>query len=85
MASQKYWQDECADDNSIDLDEEEEGTLTQQEAEAIFKYECKNWIANNQEKLLNSPFATAYKKPWTKKSAPAFDGGKKKIEIFKTT
>lgn len=81
MASQKHWQDED-ETNSIDLDLDEDDLFTQEEAEAIFKFECKEWIKNNQEKLLNSPFAQAYKKPWTKKTSS--DGGKKRLDFNKT-
>jgi len=79
MASQKHWQDEV-ESNSIDLDISDDNLFTQEEAEAIFRFECKEWIKNNQEKLLNSPFANAYKKPWTKKTSSLLDGGKKKSE-----
>jgi len=68
MASQKHWQDETETD-SIDIENtEDEDLITQEEAEAIFRFECKEWIRLNQKELLNSPFATAYKKPWMRKS-----------------
>jgi len=77
MASQKYWQD----DHTQSLEDDDDSMFTQEEAEAMFKYECKEWIKNNQEKLLESPFAKAYKKPWTKKTSSFnLDGGKKKGE-----
>jgi len=71
MASQKYWQEETLDEasHSIDHSSSAEDLLTQEEAEAIFRFECKQWIKNNQEALLKSPFKTAYNKPWTKKSS----------------
>lgn len=68
MASQKHWQDETGTD-SIDIEDSESDLITQEEAEAIFRFECKEWIRLNQEQLLNSPFAKAYKKPWTRKSS----------------
>jgi len=82
MASQKYWQekDDLDGSHSIDLEHDEDDLFTQEEAEAIFKFECKEWIKNNQEKLLNSPFAQAYKKPWTMKTSSILDGGKNKKE-----
>jgi len=81
MASQKHWLEATEESNSIDVDHEEDDLFTQEEAEAIFKFECKQWIINNQEKLLNSPFAQAYKKPWTKKTSSLLEtGGKKKLE-----
>lgn len=69
MSSQKYWESECADD--IDIEHSDDGgALTQDECEELFKEECRLWIQNNQSKLLGSPFATAYKKPWIKKTSP---------------
>jgi len=68
MASQKHWQDDTQTD-SIDIEHsDEEDLITQEEAEAIFRFECKEWIRLNQKELLNSPFAGSYKKPWTRKS-----------------
>jgi len=90
MASQKHWQDECLDEASHSIDEStEEDMLTQEEAEAIFRFECKEWIRNNSDQILSSPFKTAYKKPWTKKASSTDfltqtntekNGGKKKGE-----
>jgi len=83
MASQKHWQDETEDANSIDLDldHSDDNLITQEEAEAMFKFECKQWIKENQAKLLESPFAKAYNKPWTKKTSSLLEtGGKKKSE-----
>jgi len=68
MASQKYWQDEI-DAESESLGDTEDELLTQEEAEAIFRFECKEWIRNHSEELLKSPFKTAYKRPWTKKTS----------------
>jgi len=88
MASQKHWQDECEDNsNSIDIEHSGDELLTAEEAEAIFRFECKQWIKEHQAELLNSPFKEAYKRPWTKKSSstaflkttPTGNGGKKKI------
>lgn len=64
--SQKYW------DESIDLgDEDSEELMTREEAEELFKTEVRLWLEKNQSKVLGTPFAQAYKKPWTKKSSSA--------------
>jgi len=82
MASQKHWQDETETD-SLDIeisDGSEDDLITKDEAEAMFKFECKEWIRLNQKELLNSPFATAYKKPWTRKSTTWTDLNAEKKE-----
>lgn len=70
MASQKHWQDEMTLSDSLELGSDtEEDLLTKEEAETIFRQECREWIKNNQADLLKSPFKTAYKRPWTKKNS----------------
>jgi len=72
MASQKHWQEHIEYSDSIELGSDtEEDLLTKEEAETIFRQECREWIKSNQKELLNSPFKTAYKRPWTKKSSSA--------------
>lgn len=68
MASQKYWQDEGREDLSIDLDDDM-AELDHEECEAIFREECRQWLKDNSTKVLGTPFANAYKKPWVKKPA----------------
>lgn len=70
MASQKHWYADAGEDSqSLGSDDTEEELITQEEAEAIFRYECKEWIRNHSKELLDSPFKTAYKRPWTKKTS----------------
>lgn len=64
--SQKYWEEDIC---NISDDEDPGDLIAQEEAEAIFRAECRLWLEQNQSKLLGSPFAGAYKKPWTKKSS----------------
>jgi len=62
--SQKYWEDDV---NSLSDTEDE--LFTKEEAEEMFKTECRLWIEQNQNKLIGTPFSQAYKKPWTKKTS----------------
>ena len=64
-SSQKYWNEDVDIENTDSEDE----MFTKEEAEEMFKAEVRIWIEQNQSKLLGSPFAQAYKKPWTKKSS----------------
>lgn len=72
--SQKGWEDRDRDHYSYSIDHSsadsmEDDLITKEEAKALFKFEVRQWIKNNQSELLGSPFAQAYKKPWTKKSS----------------